>query len=332
MVARVALLTFALGSLAVRPPATQQPTFRAGVRTVALYATVSDKEGRLVPDLPQDAFRILDDGRPAAITVFSNDVQPITVAIMLDMSNSMTGRVIRVRDSAERFIEAIAPGDRARLGTFGWEVAISPWLTDDKTVLRRVLHEELWPGGGTPLWRALLAAMTSLDAETGRRVVLVLTDGNDSDVTRLGTSRPTSKDVKRRAVRDAFTIYAIGMERAAGSDPTGGASRTTSGGIASGVVLGQFPKNQPSGGVYSGGLSDEIVEVVEETGGGHFELAREADLGDTFARVAEELRHQYLIGFSPAALDGKTHKLELRVTRPGCTARARKSYVAEGER
>jgi hypothetical protein len=81
-----------------------------------------------------------------------------------------------------------------------------------------------------------------------------------------------------------------------------------------------------------GGLSREIIDVVEETGGGHFELKSNDDLGDTFARVAEELRHQYLLGFSPASLDGKVHKLEVQLTRPGCRVRARKSYVAQGER
>jgi VWFA-related protein len=308
----------ALASYALRLGAYQQPTFRSGVRTVAIYATVNDQEGRLVPDLQRNAFRILDNGRPTAITVFSNDVQRITVAMMLDMSNSMIPKVLRVRDSTERFIDAIAPGDCACIGTFGWEVAISPVLTDDKRLLWRVLHEELWPGGPTPLWRALLAAMTSLETETGRRVVLVLTDGNDADYT---YSRPTARDVTRRAVRDAFMVYAIGMERAPGAGD--GVARMTSN-VTNTVIL-------APGSVYSGGLSDEIIDVVEETGGGHFELKSDADLGDTFAQVAEELRHQYLLGFSPAALDGKVHKLEVQVTLPGCRVRARKSYVAGRE-
>ncbi len=72
--------------------------------------------------------------------------------------------------------------------------------------------------------------------------------------------------------------------------------------------------------------------MVEETGGGHFEIKSDDDLGNTFARVAEELRHQYLLGFSPASLDGKTHRLEVQVTQPGCKVRARKSYVAQREK
>ena len=76
-------------------PAARQATFRTGVQTVAVYATVSDREGRLVTDLDRATFEIRDNGRPASITIFSNEIQAITVAVMLDMSNSMLGKVLR---------------------------------------------------------------------------------------------------------------------------------------------------------------------------------------------------------------------------------------------
>ena len=283
-----------------------QATFRSGVRTVAVYVTVSDAVGRLVPDLERRAFQVFDNGKPAEITAFSNGVQPITVAIMLDMSGSMTNRVIRVRESTERFVKALAPDDRARIGTFGAEVAISPVLTANKETLIRVLREELWPGGFTPLWRAVVAAMTSLEGEAGRRVVLVLTDGGDTDYL---PGRPGPDDVRQTAVRGSFMVYAIGMEREAD-----GPTITVNNNVMS---------------LSPGGLSSEMVEVAEETGGGHFKLEAASDLDRTFARVAEELRHQYLLGFAPATLDGKAHKIEVRVSEPGCSVRARRSYIAQ---
>lgn len=283
-----------------------QATFRSGVRMVAVYATVSDGEGRLVPDLERRAFQVFDNGKRAEITAFSNDVQPITVAIMLDTSGSMINRVIRVRESTERFVKVLTPDDRARIGTFGAEVAISPVLTGNKETLIRVLREELWPGGFTPLWRAVVAAMTSLEGEAGRRVVLVLTDGGDTDYL---AARPSPQDVRQTAIRGSFMIYAIGMEREA-DGPTI---------TVNNHVLSLSP----------GGLSSEMVEVAEETGGGHFKLETASDLDRTFARVAEELRHQYLLGFAPATLDGKAHKIEVRVTEPGCSVRARRSYIAQ---
>ena len=256
-----------------------------------MYATVSDRSGRLVTDLARDDFTIRDNGRPVDISLFSNDPQPITVAVMLDMSGSMLSRFQRVRNSTIEFIEALLPTDRAQIGTFGDEVSVNPMLTADKDVLMRVLQQELWPGGATPLWNALDAAMTALSNETGRRVVLALTDGGDSCIFRRCTS---FDDVQKRAVREGFMVYAIGMERP--------------------------------------GLASEIVELAEETGGGHYEIRADDDLTSTFIRIADELRRQYLIGFAPLERDGRMHKLDVAVKREGLTVRARKNYLAEAKK
>jgi Ca-activated chloride channel family protein len=286
-IARPACALCACFAAAIEPAASQRPTFRTEVQTVAVYATVIDSGGRLVPDLDRAAFRVLDDGRPANIVVFSNESQPITAAVMLDMSGSMVTRFLTVREATRCFVDALAAGDRARIGTFGSEVAISPLLTGDKAVLERILQEELWPGGATPLFRATMAAMDSLSGESGRRVVLVLSDGRDTDTY---AHRPRVDDVRRRAVREAFMIYAVGLE--------------------------------------GPGFAHELADMAEETGGGHFELKSDADLGKTFARVAEELRHQYLIGFAPAALDGKVHRLDIDIDGGRYKVRAARSYLA----
>jgi Ca-activated chloride channel family protein len=260
--------------------------FKSSISTVAVWATVNDGKGRLAYELERDDFRILDNGVEREITLFSNDPQNLTVTLMLDTSGSMMSRFLKVRDSTERFIKVMIPGDRAQIGSFGDEIAISPLLTGDKAVLTRVLHEELWPSGATPLWNAVDAAMTSLRAESGRRVVLMLTDGADScdfpDCLDYG-------DVKRRAMREDFMIYAIAMD--------------------------------------DRGIGAELVGLTEQTGGGHFELGRDDNLTATFEHVAEELRHQYMLGFVPAT-DGTEHKLEVQVKREGMRARARKTYQA----
>jgi Ca-activated chloride channel homolog len=265
----------------------QEGRFRTSVDTVSIYATVSDSDGRLVPDLVKEDFTVLDDGTPREITLFSSDVQPITVVIMLDMSGSMFPRFLRLRTSTLSFVDALLPHDRAQIGSFGDEIAISPHLTGDKELLRRVLRNELWPMGGTPIWNALDAAMTALQSESGRRVVLSITDGRNM------CSFPRCLkpgDVERRAVREGFMLYAIGMDGT--------------------------------------GLDGEIMTIAEETGGGHFALPVGADLSSTFARVAEELRRQYLIGFNPTAVDGKLHRVDVRVGRPGMKVRARRNYLA----
>ena len=265
----------------------QEGRFRTSVDTVSIYATVNDAEGRLVPDLAKEDVTVLDNGTRREITLFSNDIQPITVVIMLDMSGSMFPRFMRLRNSTQTFVDALLPHDRAQIGTFGEEIAISPHLTSDKTILRRVLASELWPAGGTPIWNALDAAMTALASESGRRVVLSITDGRN--VCHFPDCRKPG-DVERRAVREGFTIYAIGMDGT--------------------------------------GLDGEIMAMAEETGGGHFALPVGADLATTFGRVADELRRQYLIGFSPTAMDGKLHRVDVQVGRPGMKVRARRNYLA----
>jgi VWFA-related protein len=265
----------------------QEGRFKTSVETVSIYATVSEADGRLVTDLPRESFTVLDNGRPREITLFSNETQPITVVILLDMSGSMFSRFARLRSSTLSFVDALGPSDRAQIGSFGVEVAISPHLTGDKEILRRVLRNELWPLGGTPIWNAVDAAMTALSGEQGRRVVLTITDGRN-----LCHFRRCLKpdEIERRAVREGFMIYAIGMDGT--------------------------------------GLEGEIMKIAEETGGGHFALPVGADLTSTFARVADELRRQYLIGFAPDVLDGKLHRIEVTVNKPGMKVRARRNYLA----
>lgn len=270
--------------LALAALALPHQTYKSGAQTVAVYATVLDKDGRLATNLTKKDFQILDNGKPADITVFSNDLQPLTVALMLDTSYSMQTRLTLVKDSTKRFIEVLNPGDRIRLGTFAEEVALSPLLTGDKIDLLRILDEEFWPGGTTPLWTAIDEAMTSFEGETSRRVVMTLTDG-------ANTSGPTSVDaVRTRAINENFMIYTVGMP-----------------------------------GTY---LDKRAAELADETGGGHFEIGLTASLANTFAKVADELRHQYALGFTPIALDGQVHTITLRVLKPGLSARARKSYLA----
>jgi len=273
-------------------PAPQKTVFRSAVQTVVLHATVRSDAGRLVPDLAREDFDVRDEGRQVEISVFSGDPQPITAALLLDMSGSMIPHFLRVRESTSHFIDALHDEDRARIGTFGLEVALSPWLTADKRILHRILKEELWPGGGTPLWEAVHAAMQSLEHEGGRRVIVTLTDGVDAGAVPGMEGSPDK--ARERAEQEGFMVYAIGVE---GSP-----------------------------------LDQEITGLAERTGGGYFKLERGADLSATFIRVVEELRHQYVLGFTPPKADGKMHDVNVKIKRRGMHVRARKSYRAPGGR
>ena len=287
---RSVYLVAAAAALAVAALAAQTPqnqSFRTSVHTVPLYPLVSGADGRLVTDLKAEDFIILDNGKPADVSVFSSQSQPITAALLLDMSSSMDDHLARVRESATGFVKAIGPADRVRIGTFGSEIALSPLLTGDQAVLARILREELWPGGSTPLWSALDAGMKSLASEPGRRTIVVVTDGVD-------TSTASQTTVIDRAIGGLFMVYAIGLE--------------------------------------GRGVGAKLVDLIAKTGGGHFNLKRADDLSAAFDRLTAELRHQYLVGFTPSPLDGKVHELEVRVKRPGLTVQAPKQFVAGTEK
>lgn len=308
----------------------QEPVYRAAVRTVPVYATVIGPDGRLVTDLGRDAFRVFDDGRPQTISLFDNSVQRISIVVMLDMSGSMSGNLSVLRSAAVQMFTRLLPDDKARVGSFGNRIVLSPdAFTNDVDALTRALWLDLDPGGPTPLWGAINAAMGALSPLDGRRVVLVLSDGKNTGL-RAVSGRPTGPTLEEttdRAVTEDFMVYAIGMRSRGAFAAPGGAGGSGIGGIGGGRRRGRVP---PS--AYGFGESDEpdpgLREIAAESGGGYFDLTGAEHLGPVFARVADELHHQYLLAFAAPVLDGEVHRLEVRINKPSLTVRARKSYVA----
>ena len=275
----------------VSSPAAQQTTFRGGTQTVPIYATVIDGSGRLVPDLERQHFEVFDDLKPQELTLFKSDIQPVTVVVMLDTSGSMTFNLELLKLAAEQFVIRLMPDDKARIGSFSDKIIISPTFTNDRDELVRVLHNDIQFGNPTFLWDAIDESMTALSKETGRRVVLIFTDGDDQTSRRM-----TLQSDIARAQTEEFMVYAIGLRS---------------------QIMGQTTRPAPG-----------LRKLAEETGGGYFELTKTADLGPTFTRVADELHRQYVLGFSPQTLDGRMHKLDVKVKVAGMQVRARKSYLA----
>jgi len=272
----------------------QQGTFRSSVRTVAIYATVLDAAGRLVPDLTKDDFEIYDDGKKQPLTVFKTDIQPVSVVVMLDTSGSMTANIGLVKNAAEKFVIRLLPTDRGRVGSFSDKITISPTFTSDRDDLIRYLHDDIDYGNPTRLWDAINESMRALSKEQNRRVVLVFTDGDDSD------SHLSLDDVMHRAQTEDFMIYGIGFRSNVGGNIT-----------------------RPDPG---------LRKIASETGGGYFEVRTGDGLDESFTKVANELHAQYVLGFTPVTLDGRLHKLDVTVKRSGMTSRARKSYLADPEK
>jgi Ca-activated chloride channel family protein len=295
-VKRLLPLTAGIGLLGLNLVAAQEPTFRSGFRVVPSFVTVVDSNNRLVTDLTRDDFEILDNGRPQEITTFDNEVRPFTVVVMLDTSISMTDRLKDLNAGAEQFLLRLLPHDKGMVGAFNDKVEFATGFTSDRNSLVSSL-KRLDFGNQTRLYDGVHASLDELENVEGRKVVLLFTDGAD-----FGSKLSSGKALDR--ARDAeIMIYGIGLETE--------------------FFNGQMVvRSKP----------DSILNrFANETGGGYFDLKKDADLNSSFTRIAQELRSQYLIAFSPAALDGKVHRLEVRVKRPGLKARSRRSYTASAE-
>lgn len=282
-----------LVALLVVPAHAQQPTFRTGTSMVPVLTTVTDRDGRLLPNLQRDQFAVFDNGKPQEITFFQNETQPFTVVVMLDFSASMTANLDLLKAATEQFLIRMLPEDRGQVGAFSDKISFSGDFTSDRDSLIAAL-DDLQFGNPTRLWDAIDASLDRLDGIEGRKIVVAFTDGDDT------ASDRSRKDVLRKAQDREIMIYAIGLSSVIGG------SRT-----------------RPDKGLRS---------LADETGGGYFELRRADDLGPTFTRVSQELHSLYMLGFSPEVLDGKEHELKVRVAVSRAIARARTSYIASAER
>jgi Ca-activated chloride channel family protein len=270
---------------------------RVSTQTVPLYVTVTDPTKRLVPDLQREDFEVYDNGKLQQLTNFDNQATPITAVVMLDTSGSMTLALDLVKLAAEEFLLRMLPADKAKVGAFNDKLEVKPErglpFSNNRDQLIRYL-QDLDFGYPTRLYDAIDYSITELETAESRKVVLVFTDGEDT------ASRFDAGDVIERARVQEVMIYSVGLE----NEYFNGQQRV---------------RVSPDRG---------LRRVSEETGGGFFHLKKKDELGPTFTRIAQELHSQYVMGFSPETLDGKVHKLELKIKRPGMTARARKSYVA----
>src|SRR5436190_10220357 len=257
------LIVFALLGVPWRAQG-QQPAFKSGTQLVSIFTTVVDADKRLVPSLTQDDFEVLDNDKPQSITFFNNEIQPITVMVMLDTSLSMTGSIALLRAAAEQFVLRLLPEDKGRIGAFNDKIQMSARFTSDRDELVSDI-KEIDFGNGTKLWEAIGASLDELKGIEGRRVILVFTDGDDTaSYVSLGT-------VVDRARAEDVMVYAIGLE--------------------SNYFNGQrMVRSQPDRG---------LKRIADETGGGYFELKKTSDLAPTFSRVAQELHSQYVLGFAP---------------------------------
>src|SRR3954471_1212154 len=285
------------GALSIPLLAQQGPTFKSGTQIVSLFVTVTDPQRRLIPGLTKEDFEVFDNEKAQPLVYFDNSIRPINVVVMLDTSGSMTLTIDLLKQAAEQFLLRLLPEDKGRVGAFNDKIQFNArWSNDRDQMVTDAKNLDF--GNGTRLWDAVGASLDELKTIDGRRVILLFTDGDDTESKlRLGA-------VLDRARADEVMIYAIGLESVYFNGQ-------------------QKVRTKPDGG---------LRKIADETGGGYFELTKASDLAPTFTKVAQELHSQYVIGFTPTLLDNKVHKLMVKMKQPGMSAQARRSYLAAGDR
>jgi Ca-activated chloride channel homolog len=285
----------ALVALGVSGLVGQRAPLRSSVEVTVVTATVRDENGKLVTGLPREAFEIYEDNAPVPISQFTNERVPLGLGLLLDISDSMFGRRIKDAESAvEHFLTALLdPADAFFLMTFNHQPRlIFGWKTAADGV-----HEALAalkPTGATAIYDAMFAAMPYVEHRPRERAAMVLiTDGADT------ASDMTLHDLRPALVRSDAFVYAIAIDT---------------------------PEPQPIAQRVS---IDTLNEITGQSGGRTEVVRATADLDTATASIADELNHQYVIGYSsPHPADGQYHSIRLRATNPAYKVRARTGYVA----
>lgn len=298
--------TLAAGLQAQSSPAST--VYRSPVDLVPVFATVTDARNRVVSGLAREDFTVRDNGVAQDLTVFDRAPRPMRLVLMLDVSASMRSSLNLLREACEEVFKRLRPGDGVRIGTFGREITLGPTFSDDVEALRRALPAEINMRALTPLWRAVDVAMNALEDADSRPVLMVFSDGRDSGPS-PGEREVTRAQVLARAAREGVMVYAVGLHSFGASAPPSGMAMTA-----------RTADARPDPG---------LAVLATGTGGRYFEVDVDParDLGAAFATAMDELRGQYLLGFR-SANDGAVHQIDVAVSQPGVSVRARRTYQA----
>lgn len=300
-----------------QPPQTSRPgAIVSNVNLVEVLFSVVNKKQKLITDMTQPEFKVLDDNALQEISSFSQPTDlPLRIGMVLDTSNSIRERLKFEQDAAIDFLfNALRRGkDQAFLMTFDDGPEIIKDFTGDTGDLRDTILKQR-AGGGTALYDAVYAASDHLLNNSPlppgpnpdvRRVVVVISDGDDNSSTH---SRGESIEMTQRA---GVIIYSI-------STSTDWVSPDEEKDVMKQVQR-KYLKTE----------GDQVLDQLAlETGGRSFFPYKVDDLGQSFLDIGDELRHQYALAYSPAgrAPDGKFHTIKIQTDRKDVIVRARKGY------
>lgn len=323
---------------------------RVNTTLVTIPVSVMDRNGRFIPNLRQDEFRIYEDGVEHQVAYFASVEKPFTLALVLDTSASTRFRLDEIQDAAIAFINQLRPDDRVIIVSFDEDVRVLAEATNNRNVLHDAIRRTA-TGGSTKLYDAVDFVINQrLNREQGRKAVILFTDGVDT-----ASNRSSYQSNVRDAEELDALIYPVQYDtyRDGGGGGGGGGTSWPSSrraprsatdilaDILGGVMSGGGGRNRGpvvfgGGGNPNGSPEDYrradayLNDLAYKTGARLFRADNTRDLSQSFAFIAEELRRQYSIGYYPktTAQAGTRRQLKVRVMRPDLVVRARDSYIA----
>ncbi len=341
------LAVFSAGTPQATPQEDQESTgrFTVDVETIVVNVLVTDRNGKPLPGLQKESFRIFEDGEEQVIQNFFPVDAPFSVGLLLDTSYSTVGKLARIQDSAIAFLNQIHPDDEVMVISFDDDVYLDTDFTRNKEAVQRAIKMTR-SGQSTQLYEAVYLGMQQLREQPHRKVMVLFTDGVD-------TTSPTSsaKETVDVAKEAEVTIYTIFFNTKA--DTLARLRNPSSGGPGplgtppSSPFPFPMPMPQPTpdpGGRYPDEAGREQVEreymkaqnylseLAEVTGGARFDAAGNlSDLGEAFSKIAEEMRSLYTIGYVPSNLekDGKFREIKVEVDIDKGRVRTRRGYYSQ---
>lgn len=309
---------------------------------VTLPVSVMDRDGRYIPNLRKEDFRLWEDNVEQNVAFFSSVDKPFSVVLMIDTSGSTRFRLEDIQDAAITFVNQLRQDDQVLVVSFDDEVRVQTEFTNDRYRLRQAILRTR-TGDGTKLYDAVDLVMNQrLNRVSGRKAVVLFTDGVDT------TSRHASyaSNVRDAEELDAL-VYPVQYDtyidagRGGGGSGWPGSSRRMPSSPADVLIqiLGGINRGSRGGGGSSGGVGTSksdydlanryLHELAERTGARNYEADSTQNLSSAFANIAEELRRQYSLGYYPKtpAQAGQRRQIRVRVNQPNLAVRTRDSYV-----
>jgi len=309
---------------------------RVNTTLVTLPVSVMDRDGRYVPNLRKEDFRLWENGVEQNVAFFASVDKPFSVVLMLDTSGSTRFRLEEIQDAAITFVNQLRQDDQVMVVSFDDQVRVLSEFTSDRYRLRDAIRRTR-PGDGTKLYDAVdLVINQRLSSVSGRKAIVLFTDGVDT------TSRHASYDSNIRDAEELDAlIYPVQYNTYTDMGGGGGSGWPNSNGDILGQILGGvFGRGGGGrGGGGGGGIGNSrreydianryLHELAERTGARDYEADSTQNLSSAFANIAEELRRQYSLGYYPKtpAQTGDRRQIRVRVNQPNLAVRTRDSYV-----